>query len=263
MSVVLPNELVWVLGAIGVIWPNVDEDQPRAMADQFSQIGSDLEDQHAGAMQAVEQMLGVNSGESLEIFQALWQKVSGRHLKDLGEGIKVLAEAVRIGADIIEGMKVAAIAEFAAFVAQTAAVAAESVATLGLGAGAEAVVVETTREVVKGIYDQAIAQIGQQLKQAMMAPVLSTLTNAAENLGEQLLGDALGVTRGVDLGAVGNAAKTGAQQGLSTLTGQLKETVGNPTAQLGALINGQGLQTEQHTTDTPSKIADILAGRPQ
>lgn len=119
-------------------------------------------------------------------------EVSGRHLKDLGEGIKVLAEAIRIGADIIEGMKVAAIAEFAAFVAQTAAVAAESVATLGLGAGAEAAVVETTREVVKGIYDQAIAQISRQLKQAMTAPVLSTLTSAAENLGEQLLGDALG-----------------------------------------------------------------------
>lgn len=263
MSVVLPNELVWVLGAIGVIWPNVDEDELRSMADQFRQVGSDLEDQHAGAIQAVEQMLGVNSGESLEIFEALWSKVSGQHLKDLGEGIKVLAEAISIGADIIEGMKVAAIAEFVAFVAQTAAVAAESVATLGLGAGAEAVVVETTREVVKGIFDQAIAQVGQQLRQAMMAPVLSTLTAAAENLGEQLLGDALGVTQGVNLSAVANAAKSGGEKGLSTFTSQLEETVSDPGGQVGALSGGEGLQTEQHTTDTASKISDILAGRPQ
>jgi len=263
MSVVLPNELVWVLGAIGVIWPNLDEDELRSMADQFRQVGSDLEDQHAGAMQAVEQMSGVNAGESLEVFEALWSKVSGQHLKDLGEGIKVLAEAVSIGADIIEGMKVAAIAEFVAFVAQTAAVAAESVATLGLGAGAEAVVVETTRAAVKDIFDQAISQIGRQLRQAMTAPVLSTLTAAAESLGGQLLGAALGVDQGVDLAAVTNAAKSGAGQGVSTLTGQLREAVTEPEGQVGALFGGQGLQAEQNTTDPAAKISDILAGRPR
>lgn len=263
MSVELPNELVWVLGAIGVTWPNVDEDQLRSMADQFRQIASDLEDQHGGAMQSVEQMLGVNSSQSLEIFQALWSKVSGQHLKELGEGIKVLAEAISIGADIIEAMKVAAIGEFAAFVAQTAAVAAESVATLGLGAGAEAVVVETTRTIVKGIIDQAIAQVSQQLKQAMMAPILDTFTSAAEELGQQLLGNALGVSQGVDFSALESAAKSGAEKGLSTLQSQAAETLSNPAGQVTSLLNGQGLQTQQQTTDTMSKISDVLAGRPQ
>lgn len=263
MSVELPNELVWVLGAIGVVWPNVDEDQLRAMADQFRQIADDLEDQHSGAMQSVEQMLGMNSSQSLEIFQALWSKVSGQHLKQLGEGIKVLAEAISIGADIIEGMKIAAIGEFAAFVAQTAAVAAESVATLGLGSGAEAVVVETTRTIVKGIIDQAIAQVTQQLKQAMMAPILDTFMSAAEDLGEQLLGDALGVSQGVDFSALESAAKGGAEQGLSTLVGQAKETIANPTGQVSALLGGRGLQTEQQTTDTTSRVSDLLAGRTQ
>jgi hypothetical protein len=50
---------------------------------------------------------------------------------------------------------------------------------------------------------------------------------------------------------------------VSTLTGQLEETVSDPSAQVGALLGGQGLQTEQHATDTASKITDILAGRPQ
>lgn len=263
MSVELPNELVWVLGAIGVVWPNVDEDQLRSMADQFRQVATDLEGHHAGAIQAVEQMLGANSSQSLEIFQALWTKVSGQHLKELGEGIKVLAEAISIGADIIEAMKIAAIGEFAAFVAQTAAVAAESVATLGIGAGAEAVVVETTREIVKSIIDQAIAQISQQLKQAMMAPILDTLLAAAENLGEQLLGDALGVDQGVDFSSLEAAAKGGTEQGLSTLRGQAAETVSDPTGQVSALLGGRGLQTQQQTTDTTSKISDLLAGRSQ
>jgi len=263
LSVVLPNELVWVLNAIGVVWPNVDEDQLRSMADQFRQMASDLEDHHSGAIQEIEQMLGANSSRSVELFQALWNKVSAQHLKDLGEGIKVLAEAISIGADIIEGMKVAAIGEFVAFVAQTAAVAAESVATLGLGAGLEAVVVEETRVVVEDIIKQAISQVGQQLKQAMMAPILDTFTAAAGDLAEQLVGDALGVSQGVDFSQLEAAAKGGAARGISTLQSQVAQSASDPLGQAGALMNGQGLQTTEHTTDTVSKMSDVLAGRSQ
>lgn len=261
MSVVLPNELVWVLNAIGVVWPNIDEDQLRSMAGQFRQVAADLEDQHSGAMAEVEKMLGMNSSKSIELFQALWSKVSGQHLRELGEGIHVLAEAIDIGADVIEGMKIAAIAEFAAFAAQTAAVAAESVATLGIGAGLEAVVVEETRVIVEDIIKQAIQQVEQQIKQAMMAPLLDTLTAAAGNLGEQLLGDALGVTQGVDFSQLEAAAKGGAARGLSTLESQARQTIADPLGQAGALANGQGLQTTSKTTDSVSKVADVLAGR--
>jgi hypothetical protein len=263
VSVVLPNELVWVLGAIGVTWPNIDEDQLRSMADQFRQIASDLEDQHAGTIQAVEQMLGLNSSQSLEIFQGLWNKVSGQHLKDLGAGIKTLAEAISIGADIIEGMKLAAIAQFVSFVAQTAEVAAESIATLGLGSGLEAVVVMETKTIVKGIYDQAIQQVGMQLKQAMMAPVYDTLTAAAEDLGGQLLGDIAGVDQGVDFSQLASAAASGASKGISTAVGQIQHGITDPIGQAESLANGQGLQTAQGTTDSLSKISDVLAGRAQ
>ncbi len=263
MSVELPNELVWVLGAIGVTWPNIDEDQLRSMADQFRQVGSDLEDRHSGAMQEIEQMLGLNSSESLEVFQALWSKVSEQHVKDLGEGIRVLAEAIDIGADIIEAMKVAAIGEFAAFVAQTAAVAAESIATLGLGAGAEAVVVETTRTIVKGIIEQAIQQVGQQLKQAMLAPVWDMLDRAGADLAQQLLGDVAGVQSGFSLGEFASSAEGGFSSGLSTLKGQLTEAGESPTSQISALLGGRGLQTPEQSTDTLSSISDKLSGRSQ
>jgi hypothetical protein len=263
MSVVLPNELVWVLGAIGVTWPNIDEDQLRAMADQFRQVGSDVEDEHSGTMQEVEQMLGLNSSESLEVFQKLWSKVSAQHLKDLGEGIRILAEAIDVGADIIEAMKVAAIAEFVAFAAQTAAVAAESVATLGLGAGAEAVVVETTRTIVKNIIDQAVQQVGQQLKQAMLAPVWDMLDRAGADLAQQLLGDAVGVQSGFSFSQLAGSAESGFGSGLSTLEGQLTQTVSDPGGQISALLGGRGLQTPEQTTDSVSSIADKLSGKQQ
>ncbi|HEV2637375.1 MAG TPA: hypothetical protein VGX23_19640 [Actinocrinis sp.] len=223
MSVLLPDELVWVLGAIGVTWPNIDEDQLRSMAGQFRQLAGDLENRHNSAIQAVEQMLGLNTSGSIDVFQALWNRTSARHLKDLGRGIGILADAVDVGADIIEAMKVAAIAEFVAFAAQTAAVAAESIATLGLGAGLEVVVVETTREAVTSIVKQAVQQVGQQLKQAMLAPVWDMLDSAGADLAEQLAGEAVGVYQGFRV------------------------------SRLASL--GQG------TTDSTSKIADILSGR--
>lgn len=241
MSVELPSELVWVLGAIGVVWPSVDEDTLRSIADGLRDVVDELEDKHARTAHAVDQMLEVNSADSLEIFQTLWRKSSARYLKDLGEGIKVLAEAVSVGADIIEGMKVAAVAEIAAFAAQSAAVAAESIATFGLGAGMEAVVVQATRAVVKGIIDQAIAQVEHQLKQAMTEPVVAVLAAAAEHLGGQLLGDAAGVRQGIDLSGLGAAATSGADQAVSTLAGRLRQTVAGPA---GAL----------------SKISDVLSG---
>jgi hypothetical protein len=67
----------------------------------------------------------------------------------------------------------------------------------------------------------------------------------------------------VDFSSLEAAAKSGAEQGLSTLSSQARETTDDPTGQVGALFGGQGLQTEEHTTDSASKISDILAGRPR
>jgi hypothetical protein len=238
MSVVLPNDLVWVLGAIGVTWPNIDEDQLRKAGTDFRTLSSDLSSHKSGAMGEIESMLHVNSSESLKVFQALWEKVVKGHLSDLEEGLNILAEAMDVCADIVEGMKVAAIAELVAFVAETAADAAAAVATFGIAAGAEIALEEVTSRVVNGIIDQAISQVEYQIKQALLAPVIDTLTSAGLDLAEQLLGDALGVNQGVDLSAVVSAGKTGLGQGLSTGVGSLTGMATDPLGPSGLGITG-------------------------
>lgn len=42
MGVVLPTELVWVPGAIGVTWPNIDEDGLHHAGDEFRKLSADL-----------------------------------------------------------------------------------------------------------------------------------------------------------------------------------------------------------------------------
>lgn len=248
MGVVLPNELVWVLGAIGVTWPNIDEDELRHAGDEFRKLSADLSDHKAGAMNEIEQMLHVNSSESLKVFQALWEKVVKGHLSDLEEGLGILAGAMDTCAVIVEGMKIAAIAELAAFAAETAADIAAAVATGGIAAAGEVAIEIATQKIVKGIIQQAIDQVEFQIKQALLAPVIDTLTSAGLNLAEQLLGNALGVDQGVDLGAVVSAGRSGLGQGLSTTGSQLGSLLTDPLGPSGLGITAGSGHTEQTTT---------------
>jgi len=248
VGVVLPNELVWVLGAIGVTWPNIDEDELRHAGDEFRKLSADLSAHKSGAMAEIEQMLGVNSSESLKVFQALWEKVVKGHLSDLEEGLGILAGAMDTCAVIVEGMKVAAIAELVAFAAETAADVAASVATFGIAAAGEVALEIATQKIVNGIIQQAIDQVEYQIKQALLAPVIDTLTSAGLNLAEQLLGNALGVNQGVDLSGVLDAAHSGLNQGVSTMGSQLGSMATDPLGPSGLGITGPGQLTKQDTS---------------
>lgn len=249
VSVMLPPELVWVLGAIGVQWPNIDEDKLRTAGSNFRQISDQLKDHRAGSMQQVEQMLHLNSSQSLELFQALWQKVSSGHMADLEQGLDVLADAMGVCADIVEGMKAAAIVQLGIFAAESAADVAAAIVTGGLAAGAEVALDIATREIVQGIFDQALQQIEYQVKQAMLAPVIDSLGSAGEDLAGQLLGNALGVDQGVDLGSVMSAASGGLGQGVSTGASDLTSLATDPIGPAGLGIESA---PQSATPATPS-----------
>ncbi|MBR7836011.1 hypothetical protein KDL01_22235 [Actinospica durhamensis] len=189
MAVELPGELACVLGAIGVTWPDVDEEGLRAVSAQLRGVAGALEDRHADAARVVRQMLAVNASASLDVFEPLWGRVSGGHLQDLGEGIKVLADAVFQCADVVESAKAAMIAELTTYAAEAAHGETEGTAA--------------AREAVKGVLDQAIAQIGRKIREATTAPILATLASTAGSLGGQLLGDAPGTGRDVGVSGFG------------------------------------------------------------
>src|SRR5579871_2315713 len=118
MGVTLPSELVWVLNLIGVNWPNVDEDQLRDTANQLRQLAGELEGNTGDAKSEIEQLLGVNQAQSLDNFNALWQKVASGHLPQLGQGLSLLGTGLDIAAVVIEGMKAAAIVQLGILAAE-------------------------------------------------------------------------------------------------------------------------------------------------
>ena len=255
MGVVLPNELVWVLGAIGVTWPNIDEDELRHAGEEFRKLADELSQHKSGALHDIEQMMQMNSSQSLKVFEALWNKVVKEHLADLEAGLGVLAGAMDTCAVVVEGMKVAAIAELVAFAAETAADMAAAVATAGIAAAGEVALEIATQKIVNGIIQQAIDQVEYQIKQALLAPVIDSLTSAGLNLGEQLLGNALGVDQGVDLGAITSAAGSGFDRGLSYTGSQLSGMATDPLGSSGLGITSPTPVTHDSTLPGGSAAA--------
>ena len=226
MGLELPGALTWVLSMVGIDWPNVDEDELRSAATDLRSLASELTGSTGKAKSDIESMLSNNSSQSLELFDALWQKVSGSHLPQMAEGMNVMATGLDISAVVVVGMKVAAIAQLAILAAEIIADQVEAFFTFGASEAEIPIEVAATRGIMKGIMDQAINQVEQQLISAVEGPVFQALGDAGEELAGQLLGDALGTQKGIDLGKVASAGGSGFEQGVDSV-------VSNPAGAVG------------------------------
>lgn len=212
---------------VGVNWPNIDEDQLRSTADELRQLSQELTSNSADAKSQIEQMLQNNSSDSLQLFEALWNKLSGSHLPQMAQGMNVAADALDVGAVIVVGMKVAAIAQLAILAAEIISDQVEAAFTFGASEALIPVQTMATREIMKTIEDQIVQQLEQQLIGAVEGPVIDALTSAGEELATQLAGDALGVSSGVNLGQVASAGASGFGQGVQSLA---SNPLGLPTS---------------------------------
>jgi hypothetical protein len=226
VGVVLPDALAWVLNLIGIDWPNIDEDELRSAASELRTISGELTSNTGDAQSQIEQMLGANSAQSLELFQALWNKLAAGHLPQLGEGMNLLADGLDVSAVVVVGLKLGAIAQLAILAAEIIADQAAAPFTFGASEAAIPVETEATSQIVKQIVKNAVDQVEQQLISAVEGPVFSALDSAAQEMAGQLLGDALGVHSGVDLGSVASAGGSGFEQGVQDSENQVTHPFG-------------------------------------
>jgi hypothetical protein len=227
---VLPDALAWVLNMVGIDWPNIDEDELRSTADSMRQIAEDLTSNSGDADSQVKQMLSNNSSESMELFEALWNKLSGSHVPQMAQGMKVAAGALDAGAVIVVGMKVAAIAQLAILAAEIISDQVEAAFTFGASEALIPVQTVATREIMKTIEKQIVDQLEQQLIGAVEGPVIDALTSAGTELAGQLLGDGT-----VDMSKVVSA-------GGSALADDAKDVASNPLSAVG--LSGSGESSE-------------------
>jgi hypothetical protein len=210
VGIVLPDSLAWVLNLIGIEWPNIDEDELKSAATELRTISGELTSNTGDAQSQIEKMLGANSSQSLELFQALWKKLAAGHLPQLAQGMNLLADGLDISAVVVIGLKLGAIAQLAILAAEIIADQAAAPFTFGASEAAIPLETEATSQIVKQIVKQAVDQVEQQLLNAVEGPIFAALDSAAQQMAEQLLGDALGTHSGVDLGAVASSAGSAA-----------------------------------------------------
>ncbi|MFF4630900.1 nucleic acid/nucleotide deaminase domain-containing protein [Streptomyces griseorubiginosus] len=217
MGVVLPSELDAALDLIGISWPNVDEDDYRDMAQAMREFADDIDDGAADAHQAITDLVGGNEGLAIQALERHWDLVKGKHLTNLAEAGRVAATALDAVAVLIEGAKIAAIAQLGILAAEIAAALAAAPLTFGLSTLGGVAGTQVTRIAVKRIFEEVCEEIAGRIMEVAMGPVFQALGAMAGDLVVQIGGNALGTQNGVDLGQTAKAGEKGLGEGVDSL----------------------------------------------
>ncbi|MFF4799261.1 WXG100 family type VII secretion target [Streptomyces sp. NPDC001351] len=196
MAIELPEEVVSLLQFIGVNWPNVNEDKVREFAQHVRDFATKVDETHQNSTATIKQMADVYQGPSYDALLAKWAQMSNGHMSELLTACHTVATALDVAADVIVGMKEAAIAELVVLAASFVADQAAAVATLGLAEAAEALIVEAAEKAVDYLEQQLEQYIIGAVIEAAVNPLVEVVGRAASGLMFKTTESALGVTAG-------------------------------------------------------------------
>jgi hypothetical protein len=217
VSVVLPSELAWVLNLLGFNWPNIDEDKLRAAAASDRRLAARAVLAHTHVGNAAHVITTRNAGKSIDAFSSHSGKVSV-HLGRLREVYGLSADALDIMADIVEGAKIAVVAQLAALATELAAAAAGTILTLGISDAAGAAATAVTRITVQQLLDELERGVISAAEGIVISGAVAALSASTAALGGQLVSDYVGTGHGVSAAAAadaGTAAAAGTARALS------------------------------------------------
>lgn len=182
MSIELPDELVWVLGMLGLSWPQINEDQLREYATHLRSYASSMGDTHGQAHAKISALSAESSGPSYEALVERWAQASSDHIHVLLNTCNACAEALEIAADGVIVAKSGIIIALGIMLAEFLADQAAAIATFGLAEFASAAIVATTRFAVKALLDQLEQEVIGAVLQAALGPLEDQLAAAVEGL---------------------------------------------------------------------------------
>ncbi|MGO4617647.1 hypothetical protein AB4305_27500 [Nocardia sp. 2YAB30] len=114
MAIDLPSEVAFFLNMCGIPYPDINEDDVRALARHVRTFASQVQDTHSSATGVIDDMGSVYSGYSYEQLVASWASMSSTHMAQLADACKVVEQALYAAATVITAVKVAVLAELAA-----------------------------------------------------------------------------------------------------------------------------------------------------
>jgi uncharacterized protein YukE len=196
MSIELPQPVVDFLNLVGVVWPPVNEDSVREFAGHVRDFATNMRSTHEAATSTIQQMSSSYSGTSYEQLVATWAQMSNSHMQELQVGATVVADALDVAADVIVGLKVAAIAQLSVMAASFVADQAAAVATFGAAEAAELAIIEGAKLVVKYLEQEVVQHIlGEVIGKAVL-PLEGVVAKAVSGLTFSAAAGVLGVGTG-------------------------------------------------------------------
>jgi len=174
MSIELPDELTWVLNILGFMWPEADEDKLRACAQAWREFGAEVGRINQDARLVAAQVTSDNMGASIDAFDRYWHGVGGRG-GDFDRA-KAAAEHMAIGLDamatLVEGVKIAVIAQLGLLAAEIIADQVAAPVTLGLSEGAAVAEVVVTRSIMRRIIQEAVHRVVHEVVHQLKGHVI-------------------------------------------------------------------------------------------
>lgn len=194
MAIELPGEVVSLLDFIGIQWPNVNEDKVREFAGHVRDFAKNVEETHNNTTATVKALHEVYTGPSYEALATKWAQMSNTHMSDLVTACHTVATALDVAADVIVGMKGAAIAELIGLAASFLADQAAAVVTFGLAEAAEALIITAAKKCIDFLEQQLEQYIIGEVIEAAVNPLVDVVGRAVGGLLYQATEEALGVT---------------------------------------------------------------------
>ncbi|MGA4792075.1 hypothetical protein [Nocardia sp. AB354] len=192
MAVEIPYDVALFLNYIGVPYPDINEDQVRALGTHVRNFANGVADTHDTATGVIADMGKVYSGYSYQALVAAWARRSKSHMADLDAACHLVADALDAAAGVIVVTKVAVLAELAVLAASYTAAMAATIATGGLSVAIEQAIAAAARKICQVMEQALIGYILFEVIGKAIEPLEHVIDRMVRGVADDLAGEVLG-----------------------------------------------------------------------
>ncbi|MER6222310.1 WXG100-like domain-containing protein [Streptomyces sp. 900105755] len=198
MSINLPHWLAEVVNILGFNWPEIDEDQLREAAKELRKYAHHCEESHNTTHGIVTRDLQeVYAAQSYTALVQVWGGQTQKHMQELIEACRLLADGLDTAALGVEGMKDACIVQLGIAAAELIGDQAAAVVTLGLSEAAAVAEIEVQNKILDGILQRFEQEVIGELTGRLIGPLKERIDHAVSKL---VLTEAVGAVAGKEPG---------------------------------------------------------------
>ncbi|WP_405913076.1 hypothetical protein OG760_21140 [Streptomyces sp. NBC_00963] len=183
MSINLPHWLAEVVNILGFNWPEIDEDELREAAKELRKYAHHCEASHNTTHGIVtEDLKQVYAAQSYTALVQVWGGQTQKHMQELIEACRLLADGLDVAALGVEAMKDECIVQLGIAAAELIGDQAAAVFTLGLSEAAAVAEIEIQNKLMDGILKRFEQEVIGELVDRLIGPLKERIDHAVNKL---------------------------------------------------------------------------------